>query len=74
MTLLGLGTCRSEEAACQAELNRIVQWQTEDGPSWLSANVPENGGRGRLEWSQERGSNAGPTTVPDLGALVMAPE
>ena len=74
MTHLGLGTCRSADADCQAELARIARWQREEAPPLLSADVPESGELGKLEWHQTRGSTAIPATgAPDFNVLVVAP-
>jgi hypothetical protein len=74
MTRVSLGTCRSEDAGCQADLARTGRWQKEEAPPLLSADVPESGEMGKLAWHQARGSTASPATgMPDFNALVVAP-
>lgn len=69
-----MGTCRTKDAGCRAQLARIAQWQKEEAPPVLSADVPESGNLRTLAWRQARGSTVVPATgVPDFNALVVAP-
>jgi hypothetical protein len=75
MTQRPLGACRTEDAACQAELARIAQWQREEAPPVLSADVPKSGEPWKLAWQEARGSTVVPATgVPDFDALVVVPK
>jgi hypothetical protein len=66
-----MGACRTEDAACAAELTRIARWQRTEAPPVWSAAVPESIDLRRLEWSQSGMVTAGDNGVPPFNSLTI---